>query len=218
MPRTPRLTTPELEQILAELTAIVAELARHATRSTVTVAEQARVRAEQYSPGVSATVTGAGNGRSVGTVSDPTGEAVIRAEKLTRPTDGTEPRHAGWHADPTEWWPTQLAVAARATVTIAGRLADVVTAINAHAAPIIDDRTGRRTDTLGAGLCRACDHHAPGTATDRLRGGLCDPCRKRWERTTTEYIDRAEYVRNWRHANGLAPLHPDTEHNRTDPT
>jgi hypothetical protein len=221
MTRTPRrapLTADDVTQALTDLRLIVDALrlpVRYPGRGKVSTLEIARTRATAFAPGVRA--AGLEGSRS-STVSDPTGAAVVAIERRTRPPgtptdpDGNHERHAGWRTDPTEWWAIELGTLTRAVVTLAGRLADLVTAINAHADPDIDSQ-GRRRPTLGAGLCLACDHNAPGTATDRLRGGLCDSCRKREARAG--HPDRTTFVRVSRHERQLPPLHPDTERDRT---
>jgi hypothetical protein len=217
MTRRSTLTQDEAHELLAELRAIVNALTLpvrpHRGRGRVSTVELARARALDYAPGIR---SGALEGsRSSGVAADPTGAAVVAAERRRKnPNDPTgDELHAGWRADPTEWWALELATALRATVAIAGRLAALVVAINAHADPDIDAATGRRTAALGAGLCRACDHDAPGTPNDRLRGGLCDPCRQRERRG--DWPDRVAFVRARRAELGLDPIHPDTEADRT---
>lgn len=217
MTRRSSLTQDEAHDLLAELRAIVNALTLpvrpHRGRGRVSTLELARARALDYAPGIRA---GALEGsRSSGVAADPTGAAVVAAERRRKnPNDphGDEV-HAGWKDDATEWWALELATSLRATVAIAARLANLVVAVNAHADPDIDTTTGRRTAALGAGLCRGCDHDAPGTPNDRLRGGLCDPCRQRHRRG--DWPDLVAFVRSRRAELGLDPLHPDTEDART---
>jgi hypothetical protein len=209
------LTPDEPRALLGDLVAVVGALNKRTRadpprRGTITVLELARDRAAAFAPGVRAAALA--GGRSSGTVADPTGAAVVAAERRRADADGNE-RHAGWRTDPTAFYAVELATTLRAAVVIMGRLAALVTAINAHADPELNASTGRRVARLGAGLCRACDHDAPGTPDDRLRGGLCDPCRQRHRRG--DWPDLVAFVRARRLELGLDPLHPDTEADRT---
>lgn len=197
------LGADEVARIITDLDDIIGRLLEPVTpdpgdkRRQITRAERARVRAVTYSPGPRAQRTDS-VGRGSGTVTDPTGGAAVA------------PR------DPSTFWAVELAVALRAADAIVGRVADLLAAIEAHAAPELDAATGLRTRRLGAGLCRACDHNAAGTDTDRLKGGLCDPCRMREKRgrDAGRWDDRTAFVRARRAELGLEPLDPDTEDDR----
>jgi hypothetical protein len=190
------LTAHELDLILGRLDTIVGQAVevvpdtnRHGKK--ITSAERARRRAESYAPGIRSGLHGDPRG--------PVGEP-------GRPTEAK----ALADDDPSAGWQRELAIAARAADAIVGRLAAILTTINAHAAPEYDDSTGTRSRRLGAGPCLACGHDATGVDDDRLRGGLCNADRVRWHRVQASFAgDRGAWIRERRIENGLDPLTPE---------
>jgi hypothetical protein len=110
------LTSHDADRIAGQVAKTGQRLTRRTGRTTA-LAATAR-RATDWTPGI-ASALGKTGGRQPGAVSDPTGQAVVNAERRTRPPgeevdpDATNERHAGWDDQAAARWPIELAMAAR---------------------------------------------------------------------------------------------------------
>lgn len=130
------LTSHDADRIAGQVAKTGQRLTRRTGRTTA-LAATAR-RATDWTPGI-ASALGKTGGRQPGAVSDPTGQAVVNAERRTRTPgepvdpDATNERHAGWNSDDGDRWQIELATAARrleATALLVEKIMDIIDGTN----------------------------------------------------------------------------------------